>query len=161
MSSPPNLISSSALPGINKTGMLEGTARDSAIANCNNNNALLASLNAVGGRRHRKKRGGFQSASPTASATPTIVVPTIDTLYPQTLSGSQSTNGQMVGNATTITTNSENSKYDNLAASPQPVPANQLTGGRRTTRTKRSKKSRKGTKKSKKSRRTRRSRKSN
>ena len=106
MSSPPNLISSSALPGINKTGMIEGTARDSAIANSNNNNTLLASLNAVGGRRYRKTRGGF---SPVA----TIVVPTIDSLYPQTLSGSQSTTGQMVGNATTITMNSENAKYDN------------------------------------------------
>jgi hypothetical protein len=156
MNSPPNLITSSALPGINKTGMLEGTARDSAIANCNNNNTLLASLNAVGGRRHKKTRGGFQS----------IVVPTIDALYPQTLTGSQSTIGQMIGNATTITTNSENAKYDNLAASPQPIPANQLTGGRRKrrTRTKKSrkgtKKSRKGTKKSKKKS-SRRSRKSN
>jgi hypothetical protein len=146
--------------------MLEGTPRDSAIANCNNNNTLLASLNAVGGRRYRKTRGGFQSASASPSASASIVVPTIDPLYPQTLSGSQSTNGQMVGNATTMTTNSENAKYDNLAASPQPIPANQLTGGRRKrrTRTKKSrkgtKKSRKGTKKSKKKS-SRRSRKSN
>lgn len=159
MTSPPNLTTSSALPGINKTGMLEGSARDSAIANCNNNNTLLASLNAVGGRRHKKTRGGFQS----------IVVPTIDALYPQTLSGSQSTTGQMIGNATTITTNSENAKYDNLAASPQPIPANQLIGGgrkRRTRRHKKTKKSRKGTKKIKKTKKinkksSRRSRKSN
>ena len=140
MNSPPNLITSSALPGINKTGMLEGTARDSAIANCNNNNTLLASLNAVGGRRHKKTRGGFQS----------IVVPTIDALYPQTLTGSQSTIGQMIGNATTITTNSENAKYDNLAASPQPIPANQLIGGRKRRRTRRNKKTKKRTKKTKK-----------
>ena len=154
MSSPPeNLAPSSALPGINRAGMIGDNPRDSAIANTNNNAELLASLNTVGGKRQRRRiYGGFQNTSAPASAAPAVVVPIVEPLYPSTLTGSQSTNGQIVGNATTTTTNTENAKYDALAASPQPIPASQLQGG------KRRRKSRKP-RKSKKSRKSRKSRK--
>ena len=145
---------STALPGINKAGMIGDNPRDSAIANTNNNAELLASLNTVGGKRRRRRiYGGFQ----TTSDAPAIVVPIVEPLYPSTLTGSQSTNGQIVGNATTITTNTENAKYDALAASPQPIPANQLQGGKRLRKSRKSRKSRKPRKsrKSRKSRKTR------
>lgn len=143
---------SSALPGISRCGMIGDNPRDSAIANTNNNAELLASLNTVGGKRQRRRiYGGFQ----TTSDAPAVVVPMVEPLYPSTLTGSQSTNGQIVGNATTTTTNTENAKYDALAASPQPIPASQLQGGKRRRKSRKPKKS----KKSRKSRKSRKKRK--
>ena len=147
--SPYSASPSSAVPGMQVNGMSASTPRQSAIENMNSNATLLNNLNQIGGifRKFKKMKGGQ------------IIIPMPSPVYKETLAGNQSSSGQVVENANTMTASNENSKYDSLAASPAPIPANQLKGGYRK-RNKSRKNSRKLKRKNKKTRKVKKSKKS-
>ena len=142
-----------SIPTMKVVGLSASDQRQSAIQNMNTKADLLNALNQSGGLIRRKGRKTKKRNFKIRGGN--IVVPLPTPMYSDTLAGDQSSSGQIIGNAVTMTTSAENAKYDSLAASPRPIPANQLKGGRKD----RTKKSRK-IKKSKKNKKLRKSRKS-
>ena len=106
------------------------TERNAAMVTQQEDANNLAALNnittgKVGGRRRRKMfRGGYADSSQ-------FVVPVLQTTYTDPMAGPQSATNQQVGIAGTYNQGSANAVYDDKVSTPTPIPAGQLTGGRR------------------------------
>lgn len=132
--------------------------REGAMITQQNNANNLAALNnvttgTVGGRRRMKRfRGGFAANSNQYN------VSVIQPIYTDPMAGPQSASNQQVTNASTFNQSSANGVYDDKVAPPTPIPAGQLSGGRKSRKSRKTRKSKK-TRKSRKSRKTRKSKK--
>lgn len=122
--------SSSAIPSMEVVGLSAADPRLSAIDTMNNKSDMLNTLNQVGGIL-RRKRMAKRMAKKSRMNGGDITIPMPTPLFTDTLAGDQSTSGQTIKNAGLISTSTENSKYDSLAAPVASVPASQLKGGSR------------------------------
>jgi len=111
------------------TGYTSGanSPRDAAMMNQQNDASKLNSLINVTSGGRRMKKGGASAVSPTSNQ---YTVSVVEPLYKDPMAGSQSAENQQVTNAATFNQGGANAMYDSAVATPTPIPASQLKGGR-------------------------------